>query len=98
MPLTQQLGRIVVVVLAILFGVFAVANAQYVDFSWVFGGTTVVEAADGDRLRGGIPLIVLLVASFVLGALVSGLAVWQLNRARAHRRVAQQWEQEHGGS
>ena len=95
-PLTQQLGRIVVVVLAILFGVFAVANAQYVDFSWVFGETAVIEGADGDRLRGGVPLIVLLVASFVLGALVSGVAVWQIKRGRAHRRAARRWDKEHG--
>lgn len=86
-PITQQLGRVFVVVLAVLFGVFAVSNAQYVDFSWVFGATEVVRGADGERLRGGVPLIVLLVASFALGALVSGFAVWQIKRARAHRRA-----------
>lgn len=86
MPLTQQIGRVVTVLLAVLFGVFVVANAQYVDFSWVFGGTEVVRDAAGERLRGGVPLIVLLLGSFLLGALVAGFTVWQVKRARAHRR------------
>lgn len=70
-PFTQQLGRVTVIVLAALFGVFAVTNAQRVAFSWVFGRTEPVVAATGTS--GGVPLIVLLLASFVVGALVGAL-------------------------
>lgn len=65
-PFTQQLGRATVVVLAVLFGIFAVTNAQRVAFSWVFGRTEPVTTAAGTT--GGVPLIVLLVLSFVVGA------------------------------
>ena len=90
MPLTQQVGRVAVVLLAVLFGVFVVANAQFVDFSWVFGSTEVVRNADGERLRGGVPLIILMTGSFLLGAAVAGFTVWQVKRARMHRREAAQ--------
>lgn len=80
-PLTQQIGRIALAVVAVLFGIFAVANAQYVEFSWIFGQTEVVERG-GERLRGGVPLIVLLVTSFGLGALVGGFAAWRSRRRR----------------
>jgi len=70
-PFTQQLGRVTVIVLAALFGVFAVANAQRVAFSWVFGGTEVVEGPAGTT--GGVPLIVLLLVSFVVGGLTGAL-------------------------
>lgn len=72
-PVTQQLGRIAVIVILVLFAIFAIANFQYVSFSWVFGATEVNEVVRGgeiERQSGGIPLIVLLVVSFVLGAIV----------------------------
>lgn len=80
-PFTQQLGRLFVIVIAVLFGIFAVVNAQFVEFNWVFGGTEVNEL-NGERVGGGVPLIVLLVASFVLGALAGWFATWW--RGRRH--------------
>lgn len=85
MPFTQQLGRVSLVVLAVLFVIFALANAQPVDFSWVFGETEVLRDSRGRPIRGGVPLILLLIASFVLGALVTALAIFQVRRARSHR-------------
>ena len=85
-PFTQVLGRITVVALAVLFGVFAVANSQSVTFSWVFGATEVQSAAGGDGQVGGVPLIILLVASFVIGGAVGMLLEWQLVRGRRRRR------------
>jgi uncharacterized integral membrane protein len=83
-PLTQYLGRIVLVLVAVAFGVFAVANSHRVDFSWVAGETQVVAAADGDR--GGVPLIVLLLGSFAIGALMGALFEWQFLRKRTRPR------------
>ncbi|MEX2550853.1 MAG: LapA family protein [Nitriliruptoraceae bacterium] len=85
-PLTQQIGRIVVVVLLVLFGVFAVANSQPVDFSWVFGASQVSTTGSGET-SGGVPLIVLLVVSFVTGAVVGALLHWQTARARRLRKA-----------
>lgn len=86
-PLTQQLGRVVALVVAVLFGIFAVSNAQYVDFNWVFGGTEVeVTEATGQRIGGGVRLIVLMVASFVAGVVVTGLVAWRRGRRRQHDR------------
>ncbi|MEX0952372.1 MAG: hypothetical protein WDZ26_00925 [Nitriliruptoraceae bacterium] len=81
-PLTQQIGRAVVFLLAVLFGVFAVANSQSVDFSWIFGGTEVQSAPDGSRVGGGVPLILLMVGSALVGAGITGFATWQAGRAR----------------
>jgi uncharacterized integral membrane protein len=78
-PVTQQVGRIVVVLVATLFVVFALVNAQHVDFSWVFGSTEVVESG-GERVSGGVRLIVLLIAAFLAGAVVAGTAGWQWGR------------------
>jgi uncharacterized integral membrane protein len=83
-PLTQQLGRILIFVVAVIFGIFAVANAQYVDFSWVFGETEVVKTG-GERTSGGVPLIVLLVVAFALGALVGWASTWRRSRTRRRR-------------
>lgn len=82
-PATQQVGRVALVVVALLFGVFALANAQHVDFSWVLGETEVVEQG-GDRVRGGVRLIILLLAAFAAGAFVAGVAAWQRARHRRH--------------
>jgi uncharacterized integral membrane protein len=81
-PMTQQLGRIVLVIVAVLFVIFALANAHYVDFSWLFGETQVVEQG-GERVRGGVPLIILLLVAFAAGAVVARLWSWQRKR---HRR------------
>ena len=80
-PLTQQIGRVVVLLLIVLFGIFAVTNAQPVDFSWVVGETQVVEGPE-DTTEGGVPLIVLLLVSFLVGAVVGGVLMWQTARAR----------------
>jgi uncharacterized integral membrane protein len=78
-PMTQQVGRVAMVALAVLFGVFAVFNSQPVDFSWVFGETEVIK--QGDRvLRGGVPLIILLLVSFALGLVVGRLSTWRRRR------------------
>lgn len=84
-PVTQQIGRVVVLLLLIVFGVFAATNAHPVDFSWVFGGTEVVEGP-GEATEGGVPLIVLLLASFAVGALVGAGLVWQSGRNRRRAR------------
>lgn len=84
-PVTQQIGRVVVLLLLVVFGVFAATNAQPVDFSWVFGGTEVVEGP-GEATEGGVPLIVLLLASFVVGGLVGAGLVWQSGRNRRRGR------------
>lgn len=60
-PFTQQVGRIIMFVAAVLFGVFAVANVDSVTFNWIFG-------------EGQVPLIVLLVVAFGFGALIAWLA------------------------
>ncbi len=84
-PLTQQIGRVVLLLLLVLFGIFAATNAQPVDFSWVFGETEVVERPGGET-AGGVPLIVLLVLSFVIGGVVGGGLAWQSARARRRDR------------
>lgn len=88
-PFTQQLGRITIVVLAALFAVFAIANSQRVDFSWVFGETIAREAADGS-VTGGVPLILLLVGAFIAGALITFLIELYVGRARRARRAAKE--------
>jgi uncharacterized integral membrane protein len=80
-PVTQQVGRVAIVVVAVLFLVFALANAHHVDFSWLIGETEVVQRA-GERVSGGVPLIVLLMAAFAAGALVATLIGWQRHRHR----------------
>lgn len=82
-PATQQLGRIVVLVLLVVFIVFAVSNSQPVDFDWVIDETQVsdVDPATGET-TGGVPLIVLLLASFLVGALTGAMLV-RIRRRRA---------------
>jgi uncharacterized integral membrane protein len=84
-PLTQQVGRVAVTVLAVLFGIFAVFNSQSVSFDWIVGETVAVYSDTGEHLGGGVPLIVLLLASFVLGFAAGGLATWRRGRRRARR-------------
>lgn len=66
-----------------LFTAFALANRQYVSFGWLFGATEVQEVG-GDRVGGGVPLIVLLAGAFALGAIVGG--VWATLRSRSRAR------------
>jgi len=88
-PFTQQVGRITIVVLLALFAVFAIANSQPVDFSWVFGETIAREAADGS-VTGGVPLILLLIGAFLAGALITFLTELYVGRARRARRAAKE--------
>lgn len=84
-PFTQQIGRVAIVVIAILFGIFAVVNSQSVDFSWVFGETYVRDDPAGEGQIGGVPLIVLLIGAFVVGALLGALVQWYAARVRHAR-------------
>ncbi|HEX2029019.1 MAG TPA: LapA family protein [Nitriliruptorales bacterium] len=84
-PFTQQVGRIALVVVAVLFVAFTSINVQPVDFHWIFGGTEVVRQG-GEYVRGGVPLIVLLLGSFAVGALLGAGLVWWRHRRRT--RVA----------
>ena len=79
---TQKLGRVVIGILVVLFGVFAVANAQPVDFSWIFGESQVQIDETGARADGGVPLIVLLGAAFVIGLFLGLVIAWQSGRRR----------------
>lgn len=85
-PLSQQVGRIAMLVAAGLFFVFAVVNARYVDFSWVFGETFVREVR-GERTGGGVPLIVLLLGAFLLGSVVGAGAMARRQTRKSVRRA-----------
>ena len=68
----------------VLFGAFAVANRQAVDFNWLFG-ETVVQEAGGERIGGGVPLILLLLGAFFLG-LVTAWAAMTVQARRGRRQ------------
>lgn len=80
-PFTQQVGRVALVLVAGLFVAFASINLQPVDFHWILGGTEVVRQG-GEYVRGGVPLIVLMLGSFAVGALVGAGLVWWRRRHR----------------
>lgn len=94
-PFTQQLGRITIVVLAVLFVVFALANSQPVDFSWVFGETIARDGAGGE-VTGGIPLILLLIGAFIAGSLITFLTELYVGRGRRARRAAKERARQEG--
>ncbi len=79
-PLTQQIGRVIVALAAVLFLVFAFANSQAVTFDWIFGESVAITTPQG--VSGGIPLIVLLLGAFLLGALVGAGLLWRTQRTR----------------
>lgn len=85
LPVSQIVGRVVLGSIAVLFVVFAVVNRQPVDFSWVFGATEVTEEG-GEYVSGGVPLIILLIGSFVLGSIVSAGLLWRRGRVRRKRQ------------
>jgi uncharacterized integral membrane protein len=87
-PVTQIIGRLVVVLLLAVFLVFAAANAQYVSFSWVIGETRATFDETGGHLDGGVRLIFLLIASLVIGLVIGVLLSWQ--DARRKRRAARE--------
>lgn len=89
-PLTQQVGRVAVALVAFLFGVFAVVNAQPVAFDWVFGETVPREDPTGGYAGGGVRLIVLLVGSFLAGSLVTWFSMWWRGRRSARRDRARE--------
>lgn len=78
-------GRVLVLLVAVLFAIFALANSQPVDFSWVFGETQVQRDAAGEVSSGGVPLIVLLLVAFIVGATLGGWWTWQAGRGRRRR-------------
>lgn len=71
-PLTQQVGRAVLLLIAVLFLAFSLVNRQPVAVDWVVTQTAT-------------PLILLLVGAFVLGLLVGAGLFWRRVR---HRRNA----------
>jgi len=77
----QRTAQITLVAAGVIMAVFAFANLQPVSFSWLVGSTEVVRS-DSGVVTGGVPLIVLLLSAFVLGAIVGRLFGW-----RAHRRM-----------
>ncbi len=79
-PVTQQIGRVIVALAAVLFLVFAFVNSQRVTFDWIFGESVAVTTPQG--VSGGIPLIVLLLGAFLLGALVGAGLLWRTHRTR----------------
>ncbi|MBW3561957.1 MAG: hypothetical protein KY437_05620 [Actinobacteria bacterium] len=91
LPFSQVVGRVALGIIALLFLIFAFFNLQPVDFNWIFGETEVVTQG-GERVRGGVPLIVLLIGSFVLGGLVGAGAFWRRERKRKAR-----WERRQAG-
>ena len=78
----QKFGRVVIAILVVLFGVFAVANSQPVDFSWLFGESQVEIDPTGERVAGGVPLIILLGAAFAIGLFLGLVIAWQSARKR----------------
>jgi glycerol-3-phosphate dehydrogenase (NAD(P)+) len=60
-----------------LFVAFALANMHRVEFSWLLGRSEILEVAG--ETTGGVPLIVLLGAAFVLGIILG----WALTSMRA---------------
>ena len=79
-PITQQMGRVIVGVAAVLFLVFAFVNSQRVTFDWIFGESVAVTTPEG--VVGGVPLIVLLLAAFLLGVLVGAGLLLRAQRTR----------------
>ncbi|MFN2557337.1 MAG: hypothetical protein ABR592_10830 [Nitriliruptorales bacterium] len=77
-PFTQQVGRVIVGVAAVLFLVFAFVNSQRVTFDWIFGETEAMTTPEG--VIGGVPLIVLLLGAFLLGAVVGAGLLWRTQR------------------
>lgn len=73
--------RTVLAVVAVLAVAFGIANRHSVEFSWVFGRSEIRVLPGGNEFSGGVPLILLLLAAFALGAL-AGLAAMLLYRRR----------------
>lgn len=80
----QGVVRGLAIVVIIVFALFAIANGQPVDFSWLVGETVVRETPEGTT--GGVPLIVLLTASFLLGAIVGAALMVARGRRRGTGR------------
>jgi uncharacterized integral membrane protein len=85
-PTATLVARGTVVLLAVVFGVFALVNSQPVGFSWLVGETEVERDATGEVVAGGVPLIVLLLVSFILGAALGGWWTREALRDRRRRR------------
>ncbi|MBW3578915.1 MAG: hypothetical protein KY462_14470 [Actinobacteria bacterium] len=85
-PLSQTVGRVVLGVLALLFMLLSLDNLHPVPIEWLWGGR-------GGAFPGeGIPLIVLLLGSFVFGMAVGAGFAWRRGRIRRAR-----WEREQAG-
>lgn len=84
LPFAQLVGRVALGLLAVLFVVFAVVNLQPVAFDWIVGRSEPVSQ-DGN-VHGGVPLIVLLLGSFAIGAWVGAGFVSRWQRVRTTGR------------
>jgi uncharacterized integral membrane protein len=73
-PLTQQIGRVVLALLAVAFLAFSLVNRQPVLVDWVVTETLT-------------PLIALLIGAFLLGVAVGAGLFWR--RTRRRRRLEQ---------
>ncbi len=86
-PFTQTVGRVALGLIAALFIAFSLDNLHPVVFEWIFGGS-------GGSFGGdGVPLILLLLGSFALGAAVGAGLVWRRHRVRRVR-----WKRARGRS
>lgn len=73
--------RTILAVIGVLLVAFGIANRHSVEFSWVFGRSEIRVLPGGNEFTGGVPLILLLLAAFALGAL-AGMSALLLYRRR----------------
>lgn len=88
-PLRTRIARGLMIAVGVLFGIFAIFNSQYVEFNWIFGKTEIVTVGN-ERISGGVPLILLLLASFGAGFAVATVSGMLRRRTRAKRNRPQQ--------
>jgi len=83
-PISTIIGRVLLAILGIVFIVFAVLNVQNVSFNYIFGESERTALPNGE-LTGGVPLILLLVGSFLVGIIFGSFMSWRRRRVKASR-------------